>query len=86
MWVAGLLDLVEQMGGEEYRAPFGDEGANQVAHLQDAGRVEAVHRLVEDEQRGIGDQTARDTEALAHAERVGLDAVVGAVSEANAFE
>jgi hypothetical protein len=39
-----------------------------MAHLQDAGRVEAVHRLVEDQQCGIGDQAASDAEPLAHSQ------------------
>ena len=50
------------------------------AELEDARRVEAVHRLVEDQQLGIGEQAARDAEPLAHAERVGLHAVARAVA------
>ena len=50
----------------------------EAAELEDAGRVEAVDRLVEDEQLRVAQQAARDAEALAHAERVGLDLVVGA--------
>jgi hypothetical protein len=48
------------------------------------GRVEPVHRLVEDQQLGVGEQAARHAEPLAHAERVRLDAVIGAVREADA--
>ncbi len=82
--VAGLLDLVEQMGREEHGAALVDERANQVACLEDAGRVEPVHRLVENQQRRVGEQTPRDPEPLAHAEGVGLDAVVRAVGQADA--
>ena len=84
--VAGLLDLVEQVRGEQHRAALVDELADQAADLEDAGRVEAVHRLVEDQQLGVGEQAAGDAEALAHAERVRLDLVVGAGGEADAGE
>ena len=84
--VAGLLDLVEQVRGQQHGAALADELADQVAELEDAGRVEPVHRLVEDQQLGVGEQAARDAEALAHAERVGLDLLVGARREADAGE
>ena len=66
--------------------PSSTSCADQVAELEDAGRVEPVHRLVEDQQLGVGEQAARDAEALAHAERVGLDLLVGARGEADAGE
>ena len=84
--VAGLLDLVEQVRREKHGATFADERADQVAHLEDAGRIETVHRLVEDQQRRIGEQAAGDAEPLAHAERVGLHPVVGAVREPDSLE
>ncbi len=84
--IAGLLDLVEQVRGEQHGPALADEVADQVAELEDAGRVEPVHRLVEDQQLGIRQQAARDAEALAHAERVGADLVVGAGAEADALE
>ena len=76
--VARALDLVEQVRGEQHRAALGNERANQLAHLADSGRVKPVHRLVEDQQLRVGKQTAGDSQALAHAHRVGLDAIVGA--------
>ena len=84
--VAGLLDLVEQVRGEQHGAALGDQLADQVAELEDAGRVEPVDRLVEDQQLGVAEQAAGDAEALAHAERVGADLVVGAAAEADALE
>ena len=68
--VARLLDLVEEVRREDHRASLVDERAEQVAELEDAGRVEAVDRLVEDQQLGVGEQAAGDAEALAHAQRV----------------
>ena len=50
------------------------------------GRVEPVHRLVEDQQRGVGEQAPCDAEPLAHAERVRLDAIVRTVRQADASE
>ena len=84
--VAGLLDLVEQVRGEQHGAALGDQLADQVAELEDAGGVEAVDRLVEDQQLGVAEQAAGDAEALAHAERVGADLVVGPAAEADALE
>ena len=84
--VAGLLDLVEQVRGQPDGAALVDERADQSAELEDAGRVEAVDRLVEDEQLGVAQQAAGDAEALAHAERVRADLVVAAAAEADAVE
>jgi hypothetical protein len=50
--VARLLDLVEQVRGQQHRAALGDERAHEPAELEDAGRVEPVDRLVEDQQLG----------------------------------
>ena len=65
--VADPLDLVEQVRGEQHRAALGDEAADHGAELVDAGRVEAVGGLVEDQQLGVGEQRAGDAEPLAHA-------------------
>ena len=47
--------------------------AQQAAHPVDAGRVEAVGRLVEDQHRRVAMQRVGDAEALAHAEGVVAD-------------
>ena len=47
---AHLLDLGEDVGAEQDRHAGLAEGADRVADLADAGRVEAVGRLVEDQQ------------------------------------
>ncbi len=60
--------------------------ADHFAELLDAARIEAVRRLVEDQQPRICEQATRDPETLAHAERVALDLVVGALGEADAGE
>ena len=51
--------------------------AEQVPHPADAGRVEAVGGLVEDQHAGVADQRGGDAEPLAHPERVVADPAVG---------
>ena len=84
--VAGLLDLVEQVRGEQHGAALGDELADEAAELEDAGGIEPVERLIEDQQLGIGQQAARHAEALAHAQRVALDAVVATRAQPDALQ
>ena len=85
--VARLLDLVEQVRGEQHRAALGDQVADQVAELEDAGGIEAVDRLVEDQQLRVAQQAAGDAEPLAHAERVACRRVPSAApAEADALE
>ena len=59
------------------------EVADGVADLADAGRVEAVGRLVEDQERRVLEQRGRDGQALLHAQRVGLVAVAVAAGQAD---
>ena len=73
------LDLVQQVRGEQHGAALVGVAAEQVAHPADAGRVEAVGRLVEDQHLGVADQGGRDAEPLAHAERVVADPALGLV-------
>ena len=80
------LDLVQKVRREKDRSTLIDEGTNQVAHLEDARRIEAVHRLVEDQQPWVGEQTAGNPQPLAHPERICLDPVAGALSEPDTLE
>ena len=83
--VAYLLDLAELMGGQEYCAPFVlCERADQLAELDDARRIEAVARLIEDQQLRVGEQGAGHPEPLAHPRGVALDAVICAVGKSDA--
>ena len=84
--VAHQLDLAEQMARHEDRAAFGAERAHELADLADAGRVEPVRRLVEDQHLGILEERVAEPEALAHAERVAPRRFVGAVGEADSRE
>ena len=71
--VADGLDLGELVRGDEDGPPTPTKIAQQLADLHDAGGVEAVRRLVEDQQLGVGQQRCGDAEALLHAEREPLD-------------
>ena len=64
------LDLGQQVGGQQDGAPVVGVVAEQVAHPADAGRVETVRRLVQDEHRRVADQGGGDAETLTHPERV----------------
>ena len=74
--VGDALDLVEQVRAEQHGAALVGVAAQQVAHPADAGRVEAVGRLVEDEDLGVAEERVGDAEALAHAEGVVADPAV----------
>ncbi len=78
--VADRLDLGQQVAREQDRQPaLVDEPAQELEDLDDAERVDRRGRLVEDQQVGRLDQRIGDAEPLAHAARVGLDPVVGAI-------
>ena len=71
------LDLAQQVGGEQDGARPVGEVAQQPAHPRDALGIEAVGRLVEDQHARLAEQRLGDPEPLAHAERVGADALLG---------
>src|SRR3982074_2722079 len=59
--VAHLLDLVEKMAREEYAAVLACEFADELANLALAGWIEAVRRLVEDQQCRTGGKGRPDS-------------------------
>ncbi len=65
--VGDHLDLVQQVRREQHGAALVGVVAEEVAHPADAGRVEAVGRLVEDQDLRLADQRGGDPEALPHA-------------------
>ena len=68
--VGDHLDLVQQVRGQQHGPAPGGEGAEQAAHPVDAGGVQAVDRLVEDQHGRVTHERVGDAEALAHAQRV----------------
>ena len=83
---AGLLDLAQHVGGDDHRATPFDVLVQHIAHRPDLGRVEAVRRLVEDEEIGLAEHGLRDAEALTHALAVGADLAVDCCAEVGDFE
>ena len=75
------------MGGDhDGDAAVVGEPHDQVADLGHTGRVQAIGRLVQQEQLGAGDQGHRDAEALFHAQRVLARAFAGCVGESHDVE
>ena len=58
--VGDLLDLVEQVGGEQHGAASLGVLLEQPAHPVDAGRVEAVGGLVEDQDARVTEECMGD--------------------------
>ncbi len=84
--VADLLDLGQDVRAQQHGDPGLGEPRISVADVADAGRVEPVGRLVEDQQVGLLEQRRRDREPLLHAQRVGAVAVTVAPGEADRLD
>jgi hypothetical protein len=81
--VAHLFHLGEDVTRDEYGPAFAAESPDQLAHFLDAGWVEAVGRLVQDQQFGVLEQRRADPEPLLHPQRVGLDPVPAPIRQSN---
>src|SRR6185436_16206476 len=81
-----VLDLVEDVTREEDVRAALAERAQELEHLAPSERVEPGHRLVEHEELRLVRDRLRDADALAHALRVGGDAVVHARGHREALE
>ena len=75
--VGGRLHLVQEVRGEQHGSAASGEVGEQLAHPPHSFGVEAVRRLVEDEDLGVAEQRMGDAEALTHAERVIPDPLLG---------
>ena len=82
--VAGALQLAEQVRGDQDRdAEVGVDAADQAEHLVAADRVEAVGRLVQEDQLRVVDQGLGELDALLHAGRVAADGAVALLVQAD---
>ena len=61
-----LLDLLEDVRGDEHGAALGGEAADHFAQVEPLHRVGARERLVEQEQRRVVDERRREAHALPH--------------------
>jgi hypothetical protein len=84
--IAGPFHFVKQVRGEHDRAALSDQRQDHVAHLAHAGRIQPVHRLVQDQQLRIADQASGNPETLPHTHRVLRDAIVGAMQDADPLQ
>ena len=76
-FVDGLGHLGQQMAGDEHGASRRGVAAQEVAQPVDAFGVEAVGRLVQDEDVGIAEERGGEPEPLPHAEREAADTPTG---------
>jgi len=83
---AQLLHLDHQVGGEQDGQALGGEVAHEPPHVAHATGVEAVGRLVEQQQPGPAQQRAGQPQPLAHALGVATDLVVTAAVELDDLE
>ncbi|GAA3057022.1 hypothetical protein GCM10020000_44460 [Streptomyces olivoverticillatus] len=83
---ADLLDLVEEVRGEEDRGAVRGQLPHQGPDLAHALRVEAVGRLVQHEQLARPQQRRGQAEALLHAERVGTGLLARGAREAHPIQ
>ena len=81
--VGGVLHLAHQVAGDQHRPSLVGEVAQQLPHPADALRVQAVHRLVEQQDVGVAEQRGGDAEPLPHAQGEPAHPVVGHRLEAD---
>ena len=77
-----LVDFREQMAREhDGHAVRSGQIANERAHLVHPGGIEAVHRLVEQQQLTLPEQREREAKALLHAKGVRADEMTAPILE-----
>ena len=84
--VRELLDLGQDVARHEDRLALVGEEAEQLPHRHDARGVEAVGRLVQQQQVGVRQERERDAQPLAHTQGVRADLVTCAVGQADRLE
>ena len=84
--VGQVLDLGEQVAGDEDRAAGCGTIPQQVAKPADALRVEPVAGFVEHQDGWVTQQRGGDAESLPHAEGVGAHAAVGRAAQVHGLE
>jgi hypothetical protein len=85
--VDGLLDLGQDVAGDQHRLALpGRQVAEELPEPVDAGRVQAVGRLVQDQHPRVAEQRRRQGEALAHAHREAAHAPVGRLRDARQLQ
>jgi putative ubiquitin-RnfH superfamily antitoxin RatB of RatAB toxin-antitoxin module len=75
--VADLLDLMEDVAGDEDRVSFFSQPVHQSAHLYNTRRVEPIRRFIEDQHIRFREQRGGDANTLLHAQRVRVKGPIG---------
>ena len=70
---AQLLDFGQQVAGQEDGHPALVQADHELPQIANPARIQAVARLVQDQQPRAAHQRGGQPEALPHAQRVGLD-------------
>ena len=81
--IAGAFHLVQQVRRQHDRSPLLDQAPDHLPHLVHPGRVEPVHRLVQDQELRVTEQARGHPQALAHAHRVTRHFVAGSAGQAD---
>ena len=84
--VAELLDLGEQVAGQQDGRAAERQPRDERPHVAHPGRVQARGRLVEQQELRVAQERRRDAEPLAHAVRVAAHLVALAVGELDDVE
>ena len=84
--VGGQRHLGHQVAGDEDGAALGGQLPGEGAHPADALGVQAVDRLVEDDDRRVAEQRDGDAQPLAHAEGERADPLAGHRRQADQVE
>ena len=84
--VGGQRHLGHEVAGDEHRPALGGQAAGEVADPADALGVQAVDRLVEDDDPRVAEQGDGDAEPLAHAEGELADPLPGHLGRPDELE
>ena len=84
--VANMLELIKEMRRHKHGLSRVREAAQQIADLADPGRIQTVHRFIQHEEFGIGEQRCRDANSLFHPKRIRLKPIGRALSHPYVLE
>src|SRR5690606_31239241 len=80
---ARALDFPQQVAREKNGPAHVVQAQDDLADLADALRIQAVRRLIEDDQLRIAEHRRGERKPLLHAERIGREPVAGTIEQAN---
>src|SRR5687767_5203968 len=81
-----LLDLVQDMAGDHYRATLVCQNAEQVHKLAPAKRIETVEGLVQQNDLRVVEHRLSQLDSLPHAFAVAGDLAISSIGHAHPFE